>query len=87
MYCLFTVRASSFNPLLGRTIGLGAGVKQTFDCLLIQNRQAVQSSGRSMDWTLEDNVVDGLFFCTTLIRPYPICVSRSGDTRHQFGDG
>jgi len=22
--------------------------------------------GRSMDWTLEDNMVDGLFFCTTL---------------------
>jgi len=22
--------------------------------------------GRSMDWTLEDDMVDGLFFCTTL---------------------
>ena len=23
--------------------------------------------GRSMDWTLEDNMSDGLFFCATLI--------------------
>ena len=23
-------------------------------------------TGRSMDWTLEDNMVDGLFFCATL---------------------
>jgi len=44
-------------------LGLGAGVEQPFDCLIIQNRQAVQSMGRSMDWTLEDNMVDGLFFC------------------------
>jgi len=22
--------------------------------------------GRSMDWTLEDNMIDGLFFCATL---------------------
>ena len=27
---------------------------------------AVQSMGRSMDWTLEDNMVDGLFFWATL---------------------
>ena len=26
----------------------------------------MQSIGRSMDWTLEDNMVDGLFFCATL---------------------
>jgi len=26
----------------------------------------MQSMGRSMDWTLEDNMVDGLFFCATL---------------------
>jgi len=26
----------------------------------------MQSMGRSMGWTLEDNVVDGLFFCATL---------------------
>jgi len=34
--------------------------------LIVQNRQAMQSMGRSMDWTLEDNMVDGLFFCATL---------------------
>jgi len=43
-----------------------AGVEQPFDCLIIQNRQAVQSMGRSVDWTLEDNMVDDLFFCTIL---------------------
>jgi len=26
----------------------------------------MQSIGRSMDWTLEDNMVDGLFLCATL---------------------
>jgi len=48
------------------TLGLRAGVEQPFDCLIIQNHQAMQFTGRSMDWTLEDNMVDGLFFCTTL---------------------
>jgi len=46
-------------------LDLGAGVEQSFDCLIVQNRQAMQSMGRSMDWTLED-MVDGLF-CATLI--------------------
>jgi len=45
---------------------LGTGVEQPFDCFIIQNRQAMQSMGRSTDWTLEDNIVDGLFFCATL---------------------
>ena len=45
---------------------LGAGVEQPYDWLIVQNRQAVQSMGKSMDWTLEDNMVDGLFFCATL---------------------
>ena len=54
-----------FYPLLGRT-RFGAGVEQSFGCLIVQNRQAVQSMGRSMDWTLEDDMVDGLFFCATL---------------------
>ena len=56
-----------FTPLLGRTtVDLGAGVEQPFVCLIIQNRQAVQSMRGSMDWTLQDNMVDGLFFCATL---------------------
>jgi len=47
-------------------IDLGAGVEQPFDCLIVQNRQAVQSMERSMDWTVEDDMVDGLFFCSKL---------------------
>jgi len=42
-----------------------AGVEQPFGCLIVQKRQAVESVGRSMDWTLEDDMVDGLFFCAT----------------------
>ena len=48
------------------TLDLGAAVEQPIDCLIIQNRQAVHSTRRPMDWTLEDNMVDGLFFCATL---------------------
>ena len=47
-------------------LDLVAGVEQPFDCVIVQKRQAVQSMGRSIDWTLEDNMVDGLFFCVTL---------------------
>ena len=48
-------------------LDLGADVEQSFNCLIVQNRQAVRSMRRSMmDWTLEDNIVDGLFFCATL---------------------
>jgi len=43
-----------------------AGIEQAFDCLIVQNRQAEQPVRRSMDWTSEDNMVDGLFFCATL---------------------
>ena len=44
-------------------LDFGAGVEQPFGCLIVQNRQAVE---KSMDWTLEDDMVDGLFFCATL---------------------
>ena len=54
-----------FKPLLGRTESQGR-CEQPLDCLIVQNRQSTQSMGRSMDWTLEDNMVDGLFFCATL---------------------
>jgi len=47
-------------------LDLGAGVEQPFDCLIVQNRQAVQSMRRSVDWTLEDDMADGLFICPTL---------------------
>ena len=65
--CLhFLFWASSSNHCLA-ALDFGAGVEQPFDFLIVQNRQAVQSMRRSMDWTLEDNMVDGLFFCATLI--------------------
>ena len=47
-------------------LDLGAGDEQPFDCLIVQNRQAMQSMGISMYWTLEGNMVDILFFCATL---------------------
>jgi len=37
------------------------GVGQPFDFLVIQNRQSTHSIGRSMDWTVEDNMVTSLF--------------------------
>jgi len=61
----FIVWASSFRHCLA-ALDHGAGVDQQIDCLIIQNRQAVQSTGRSVDWTLEDNMVDGLLFWATL---------------------
>jgi len=48
------------------SLDLAAGVEQPLDCLIVQNRQAVLSMRGSMNWTLEDNIVDGLFFCATL---------------------
>ena len=57
--------ASSSNHCLA-ALDLGADVEPPLDCLIVQKRQAVQTMGRSMDWTLEDNIADGLFFCATL---------------------
>ena len=45
---------------------LGRCFEQPFDCDVIQNCQTMYSMPRSMDWTLEGNMVDGLFFCATL---------------------
>jgi len=47
-------------------LDFGTGVEQPFGCLIVQNRQAVQSMGRLMDWTSDDDMVNGLFFCATL---------------------
>jgi len=55
--------ASCSNHCLA-ALDLRTDVEQPFDCLIVQNRQAMQSIGRSMDWTSEDNMVDGLFFCS-----------------------
>ena len=40
--------------------------RSSSDCLIIQNRHAMQSMERSMDSRLNDNIVDSLCFCTTL---------------------
>ena len=61
----FIFWASSSNHFLA-ALDLGADVEQPFDCLIVQNHQAMQSMGMPMDWTLKDNTVDGLFFCNTL---------------------
>jgi len=51
--------ASCSNHSLA-ALDLRAGVEQPFGCLIVQNRQAMQSIWRPMDWTLENNIVDGL---------------------------
>jgi len=45
--------------------------EQSFNRLIVENRQAVQSVDRSMDWTLEDNTH------RSQSMPYPICAGRS----------
>jgi len=55
-------------------LDLGAGVKQPFDCLVIQKRLAMRSTGTSMDWTVKDNMVNRLFHFATLTS------SRRGNT-------
>jgi len=68
------------------SLDLRAGVQQPFDCVIIQNHQAVQSIWSLMDWTLEDNMVDSLFFCGTLIgckgghTPFVQAVAKMFDT-------
>ena len=82
--------ASCNSPLLGRSRSR-ADVEQPFDCCIIQNRQVVQSTDRSMDWSVKDNMIDDLFFCTTHTRcrkrPHPVCTSRSAKVRHRCGGG
>jgi len=50
-------------------LDLKTDVEQLFDCLIVKNRQAMQSMAKSMDWSLEDNVFNGLFVCATLTGP------------------
>jgi len=61
---------SSFEPVFSvrclASLDHRTGVEQPTDDLIIQNRKAVQSIARSINWTLEDNMVKGLFFCATL---------------------
>jgi len=58
---VFLFWASSSNHCL-TVLDLGADVEQPFDCLIVQNRQAMQSMRRSMDWTLENNGQHGRWF-------------------------
>ena len=61
MICV--VWASCYYLLLGRTRS------RAIYCLIIETREAVQSTGNSMGLTLEENMVDGLFFCATPTGP------------------
>ena len=61
----FVVWASSFNPLLGRT----RSPDRCWAAIRLPHRP--EQSGRAvneeaMDWTLEDNIADGLFLWATL---------------------
>ena len=56
----FIVWASPFNPLLGRWSGqVRSGVEQPFDCLIIQNRQAMRYIGRSLDYAVLGRAIPG----------------------------
>ena len=46
-------------------LDLGAGVEQSNDCLIIHKNHVVQSIEKSMDWTLEENMINNLFFSAT----------------------
>jgi len=81
-----------FYPLLGwARVDFRVGVEQpfAFGCLIVHNCQAVQSMGRSMNWTMEDDMIDVLFFCATPTdrrgshTPFLFCTSRSRNVRHR----
>ena len=80
--------ASFLNHCLA-ALNFVADVEQPFDSLIAQNRQAMQSVGRSMDWTLEKQ--HGRRFVLLRhthrpqMRPCTICTSRSWNVRHRYG--
>jgi len=47
-------------------LDLGADAEQSFNYLIVQNHQAVQSVGKLMDSISERNMIDCLFFRDTL---------------------
>ena len=51
VYEVFSMKVYEVFSMKVYEVNLGAGVEQPFDCLIVQNRQAMQSMGRSMDWT------------------------------------
>jgi len=50
-------------------LDLNTDVEQLVDCLIVKNGQAMQSIEKSMDWLLEDYVVNVSFVCATLTGP------------------
>jgi len=64
IYASLSFERSSHHCLAA--LDLGTGAEQPVDSLIVQNRQVLQSMRRSIDWTLEDNMVDSLFFCATI---------------------
>jgi len=87
--------SSSFEPVLPNNclaaLDFGAGVEQSFDCLIIQKRQAVQSMGSPMDWTFEDNMFEWFVLLRHTNRSqrgqYHMCASKSGNVRLWCGGG
>jgi len=87
--------SSLFEPVLKvhylAALDIGAGVEQSFDCLIIQNRQAMHCIGWSMDRTVKGNMFHGLILLRHTHRPqrkpYPIWLSRSENVRHRCGGG
>ena len=71
------ILSSSFEPVAVihflAAIYLGATVEQTFDCLIVQNRQAMRFMWTSIDWIVKDNMVNGLFLCV------PLTIRRRGN--------
>ena len=61
---IIIIWAIFFSPLFGRTRSRG----RCWEANRLSHHpdQAVQSMRESMDWALEDNVVNSLIFCTTL---------------------
>ena len=88
--CLFfIVCASSSNPLIDRSKSHGrfwAAIRLSSPRIVKPRR------GRCpMDWTVKNNMVNGLFFCATSHKlqkgPYSICAGRIGNVRDGCGSG
>jgi len=82
------LRSPASNHCLA-SLDLGADAEQPFDCLIVQNRQAVQSISRSMDIGGQHGQRFVLLRHThrPQRRPYSICTSRSGNVWHWCGGG
>jgi len=95
---MFRGSYSSFEPFVEihglAALDFKAVVQQPFDCIVIQNCQAMQSIGRLVYWTVKDNMDNGLFIFPTLTSrrrpgpyPIPIYIRKSGNVRHRCRGG